>query len=174
MEDSLTPYLMASLRARAARRRAEGLERELQSMWDAAEAQRAWMAELQEDLTAALEDGQEQHDAPAALAKEVDALRARLAGALQTTSPPAHHMPTPSLRQARHSQLEESQAQHDAAAALAKEVDALRARLAGAANDSTGLPMHGLPSEAGPAQRVRGRGQVTCAAMAALTRNSMR
>ncbi len=132
MEDSLTPYLMASLRARAARRRAEGLERELQSMWDAAEAQRAWMAELQEDLTAALEDGQEQHDAAAALAKEVDALRARLAGALQTTSPPAHHMPTPSLRQARHSQLEESQAQHDAAAALAKEVDALRARLAGA------------------------------------------
>ena len=105
MEDSLTPYLMASLRARAARRRAEGLERELQSMWDAAEAQRAWMAELQEDLTAALEDGQEQHDA---------------------------------------------------AAALAKEVDALRARLAGAANDSTGLPMHGLPSEAGPAQRAFG------------------
>ncbi|CAK0738711.1 hypothetical protein CVIRNUC_001082 [Coccomyxa viridis] len=64
----------------SSRRRAEGLERELQSMWDAAEAQRAWMAELQEDLTAALEDGQEQHDAAAALAKEVDALRARLAG----------------------------------------------------------------------------------------------
>ena len=84
---SRSPCLMASLRACAARRRAEGLERELQSMWDAAEAQRAWMAKLQEDLTAALEDGQEQHDAAAALAKEVDALRACLAGALSLLSP---------------------------------------------------------------------------------------
>ena len=64
-------------------------------MWDAAEAQRAWMAELQEDLAAALEDGQEQHDAAAALAKEVDALRARLAGALQMPSLPANRTHAP-------------------------------------------------------------------------------
>ena len=74
---------MTSLHAHAARRRAEGLERELQSAWEAAEAQRRWMAELQEDLATALEEGQEQHDAAAALAEEVDALQAQLAGALQ-------------------------------------------------------------------------------------------
>ena len=80
------PCLISSLHAHAARRRAEGLERELQSAWEAAGAQRAWMGELQEDLAAALEEGHAQHDAAAALAEEVDALRAQLAGALHTIS----------------------------------------------------------------------------------------
>ena len=64
----------------AARQRTEVLEQELQSAWDAAQAQRHRTAALQEDLHSAWADTQEQRRVAALLAQEADALRAQLAG----------------------------------------------------------------------------------------------
>lgn len=64
----------------AARQRIQGLEQELQSSWNAAQAQRHRAAALQEGLHSAWADTQEQRRAAADLAQEADALRAKLAG----------------------------------------------------------------------------------------------
>ena len=64
----------------AARQRTEGLEQELHSAWDAAQAQRQRMAALQEDLQRAWAEAQEQRHTATALAQEVGTLRAKLAG----------------------------------------------------------------------------------------------
>ena len=117
-----------SLHAHAARWGAEGLERELQSAWEAAGAQRAWLAELQEDLAAALEDGEEQRDTAAALAEEVAALQARLAGALRSARLASEFKRTP-LRQALHGTREGCQEHCAARPTLNKDVDVLGERL---------------------------------------------
>ena len=62
------------------RQRAEGLEQELASAWEGAQAQRQRAAALTEDLRSAWAEAQEQRARAASLADNVAALQAQLEG----------------------------------------------------------------------------------------------